>query len=74
MTEADELRQKLADLTTENKSLREQVAQLQEQVKQLRSRPIVQPQPRQPLGSMPRNWVPREFDGMTYYLVPLESN
>lgn len=59
----DQLLQRVSDLTSENKSLRDQVAWLQEQVKQLRSRRIVQTQPGQPGRQVPGNWVPREFNG-----------
>ena len=72
--DVDELRQKVSDLTTENKALRDQVAKLQEQVKQLRSPAIIQTQPGQSGRQVPNNWVPREFNGTTYYLIPLETN
>jgi cell division septum initiation protein DivIVA len=70
----DELRQKVSDLSAENKSLRDQVDKLQEQVKRLRSRAIVQMQPGQPGRQVPNNWVPHEFNGTTCYLIPLATN
>ena len=71
--DVDELRQEVSDLTAENKSLRDQVAKLQEQVKRLRSRAVVQTQPGQPGRQVPNDWIPRQFNGTTYYLVPLQA-
>jgi hypothetical protein len=72
--ETARLRRRVAELET-------QVERLQAKVRQLESTPQARPAPRLP--SMPgselrleapgHNWVPREFNGRTYYLVPCDA-
>jgi hypothetical protein len=77
------------DLATENAALKEKVTRLEAEVQRLRSalaraqlRDGFAPRPREPYSLTPRpqpprlppGSVPRQFNGMTYYLVPLEGS
>lgn len=78
-----------SDLATENAALRAKVAQLESKIRQLerelaferaRARrhalPFIRPyfgEPVPRLWPMPPGSVPRQFNGFTYYIVPLEQ-
>jgi hypothetical protein len=56
----------------ENAALRAQVAELEAQVVRLQRKAVMVPQPGVPGQSqVPPGWQPFQFNGMTYYVVPL---
>ena len=71
--EIAKLRRMLADEVERNQMLQDKVRRLEQQLKDLEARrPAVATRP--DVRSAPRvrdNWVPQQFNGFTYYLVPL---
>jgi hypothetical protein len=83
---AESLQKENADLRAKVRGLEDQVIALQRELAALRaqrpiltspptavpnpSRPMV---PVQPGTQVPNNWQQREFNGMTYYVVPLKD-
>ena len=73
------LKQQLVDRAEEINKLKLENARLKREIRELKSRqPAVLPQlpplnlaPQAP--NMPKNAIPREFNGETYYLVPLNG-
>jgi len=78
-----------ADEGAETARLRRRVAELEMQVGSLQAKvkhyeSLAQPRPAPRVPSMPgadlrleapgRNWVPREFNGRTYYVVPCDAS
>src|SRR3954470_9388936 len=63
-----ELEKKNYELAKENAKLKDENRQLQVQLtaRQQMVNPPVQPK-------VPGNWTPRQFNGVTYYLVPLDG-
>jgi hypothetical protein len=66
------------DVMAQFEQLRDRVAKLEARIKQLEKKPtyITVPDSRLPLPAMrtiPDGWQEREFNGMKYYLVPLNS-
>jgi len=61
----------------ELEQLRQQVAKLEERVAKLEKRPtLVVPTtavPGKPVPRVPDDWVQRQFNGQTYWIVPLDT-
>jgi hypothetical protein len=58
----------------ENAALRAQVAELEARVVRLQRKAVMLPQPNVPGQSqVPPGWQPFQFNGMTYYVVPLSD-
>ena len=72
--DSTELRQLLSDLSKENQSLKDEVARLKQKVKELQSCVIIQTPPGAGARQVPDNWVPHQFNGVTYYIVPLNAD
>jgi len=73
------LREKLAQQADEIRRLEAKVKDLEakQNLKLLFTPPQIVPAPGvpgRPGNEVPPNWVPKEFNGMTYYLIPLAEN
>jgi len=74
-TTAD-LQRRIAELERENLKLKAKVEELesllpiQRMLQESKTPPIVNLAP--PKDQVPDNWVPRPFNGVTYYVVPLK--
>ena len=68
------LEQLVNDYQDENAALRGRVKELEGQVQTLKQSRVVNivPQPATP-GQVPQNWKPFQFNGATYYVVPLAA-
>ena len=62
------LQARVRDLERKNESLEGQVRELKMRTSAASSQQIIPD-----AGRVPENWQPRHINGMTYYLVPLES-
>ena len=73
-SETEQLRSRVRDLVSEVAALKTENFELRAQVRLLQARlastgnPAVVPAP-----SIPENWKRSQFNGLTYYLVPLDS-
>lgn len=72
------LRKDVMDLRADNDALKQKLQESERQLRQLRANHgalAVPPQPPQgqPNGNVPRNWRPFQFNGATYYVVPLKA-
>jgi hypothetical protein len=67
------LEQMVKDYQDENATLKARVKELEGQVEHLKQNRVVNVLPTQPAvpGQMPPTWKPFQFNGATYYLVPL---
>ncbi|HSZ55109.1 MAG TPA: hypothetical protein VK797_05580 [Tepidisphaeraceae bacterium] len=74
-SETEQLGSKIRDLVGEVAALQSENQQLRAQVRLLQARlastsnPAVVPAPNQ----IPENWKRSQFNGLTYYLIPLDS-
>ena len=68
------LEQVLKAYQDENTALRARVKELEAEVQKLKQSRTVTLLPGQPQAKVPDGWVPREFNGMTYYVVPLDGS
>ena len=74
-SDTEQLRSKVRDLDTEGAALKSENLQLRAQVRLLQARlastsnPAVVPAP----NSIPENWKRSQFNGLTFYLVPLDT-
>jgi uncharacterized small protein (DUF1192 family) len=62
-------------LTAQNSALTKKNAALQEQVNRLQVQLAIKTTTRQDAkpNSIPDGWAPHKFNGMTYYMIPLEE-
>ena len=69
------LKEKIVSQARENLILRRRVKELEARVEELKqSKAVVVPQPGVPgQAQVPPSWKPFEFNGMTYYVVPLRD-
>jgi hypothetical protein len=72
------LRKQNLDLRKDNDALKQQFQEYKDVVKQLRSNRgtlVIPPQPApgQATGKVPQSWQPFEFNGATYYVIPLRD-
>src|SRR5438270_8025118 len=71
------LRKQNKDLRADNDALKRQLQDYEQMLKHLRSNrgTLVPPQqaPQQGTGQVPQNWRPFEFNGATYYVIPLRD-
>lgn len=67
------LEQRVKDYQDENATLRERVKELEGQVRTLKQNRVVNvvPQPGGTAGQVPPHWKSFQFNGGTYYVVPL---
>src|SRR5215211_2535483 len=71
-----DLSERVRDLEQENRRLKARVRDLESRGPILAQPPRVLPVPAPRLHNppaVPRHWVPREFNGETFYLIPLKS-
>lgn len=70
----EQLEARVETLQTRVRELERRNSALEAEAQQLRTRLLVErPQPIIPdAGRVPENWQRRQFNGITYYLVPLE--
>jgi outer membrane murein-binding lipoprotein Lpp len=66
------------DLAKQVQDLKKQVAALEEKVASLESRlqkiTVAIPQTFPELKQLPKGWEKREFNGMSYYIIPLDQD
>lgn len=70
-----QLAQHVGDLASQLAQLRQENAQLKAENQLLRARlaMVAQVNRQRAPASVPDNWTPRQFNGMTFYLVPLDA-
>ena len=70
------LRQMLADMADKNARLEEESKRLKDEINLLKARRAVEiPRvaPQQSAPSVPKDWKPFNFNGQTYYVIPLSG-
>jgi hypothetical protein len=63
--------------SSEIEQLRKEVAELRQRISsvedRMRDRSIITVRPYPPHRPIPKNWRPFEFNGMTYYVIPIDN-
>ena len=67
------LEERLKDYQDENAVLRRRVRELESQVENLKQNRTVTITPQPGQSAVPQNWRPFQFNGATYYVVPLDA-